>query len=90
MTLVRIDWLDAHDDAEQWTDPADIDQQPRTVTTVGTLLQYGQGGKRRHMSVALSVDSEGFLGKIIHVPRQCVIRVAILAESLVVPLEPNG
>ena len=86
MTPVAVVWLDAHGDADGWTEIADLDPEPRRVTSVGILLPTGEGGKRGHLTLAQSLDGTT-VDSVLHIPRSMVRRVSVLTEALTMPLD---
>jgi len=87
VTPVAVVWLDAHGDADGWTEISDLDPEPRRVTSVGLLLPTGEGGKRGHVTLAQSVDG-ATVDSVLHIPRGMVRRISVLTEALTMPLEP--
>jgi hypothetical protein len=89
VTPVAVVWLDAHGDADGWTEISDLDPEPRRVTSVGLLLPTGEGGKRGHLTLAQTIDAgNGLVDSVLHIPRGMVRRVSVLVEALTMPLEP--
>ena len=63
---VVVVWLDAHADrAGGWVQPADIDDRPYSVISVGWLVHEC---KVDHISLAQSIGDDGALDHIIHIP----------------------
>ena len=82
---ILVEWVDAHADAHGWTDPSDLDTQPRVITTVGIVLR---NVKPNHLTIAQSVDGE-LVDSVISIPTACIKRVSRLTEAFSLPLEPR-
>lgn len=77
MRLIRVTWFDAHDVAEAWCQPAQIDaDERRIVVTVGHEVPDVKPG---HLVVALSKDHEGNIGGGIAIPSVNVLEVVELS-----------
>jgi hypothetical protein len=87
VTPVAVVWLDAHGDADGWTEISDLDPEPRRVTSVGMLLPTGEGGKRGHVTLAQSLDGQN-VDSVLNIPRRMCVRISVLAETLTMPLDP--
>ena len=71
MPAVVVYWLDAHADANGWTDITELDLEPRRIQSCGFLLDPV---KPDHVSLAQSVDGPN-VDQVIHIPRVNVIRI---------------
>ena len=76
MKLVHIEWVDAHHHSPgEWVDPADVEPGVRVIT-VGLLLS----ARRKHYTVAQSVDDSGNCTGVFSIPRSAVHRFTVLAK----------
>jgi photosystem II stability/assembly factor-like uncharacterized protein len=68
--IVVISWADAHADQEgSWVHIPDIeDKGDYLVTTVGVVLEAGNGGQTGHVSVAQTISNDEFADHIINIP----------------------
>lgn len=74
-TAIAVVWHDAHSDRSGgWVLPADIDDEPYRVTTVGWRIDPKPG----HVSLAQSIGDDGALDHIIHIPDGMVMEVTEL------------
>lgn len=65
MVPVIVTWMDAHDDAHNWTPIDQLDTEPRLIQTCGWLLDDVTPD---HLTIAQSVDGTS-VGSVIHIPR---------------------
>jgi len=87
LRMVAITWADAHADCVQWTGIEEIEDDGEfLVRTVGLLLV---GVKRGHISIAQSVDANGAVDSVLHIPKGMVRRVEALHRVSVIPIEPE-
>ena len=83
---VLVEWVDAHADAQGWTDQADLDPEPRIITTVGLVLR---NVKPRHLTLAQSVDvGADTVDSVLSIPTANIVKVVRLVDGLTLPLEP--
>lgn len=68
--IVLVTWADAHADQEgSWVHLPDIeDKGEYIVTSVGIVLEVGDGGQTGHLSIAQTVAPDDFADHIINIP----------------------
>jgi hypothetical protein len=77
MTLVRIVWRDTHAE-DGWVVPGECNQHPRTIISVGWLLNAEKSG---HHTIAQDWDADaGRYGGVSHIVSSCVEHVEVLDE----------
>jgi len=83
VTPVILHWVDAAaDTAGGWVTPADLEQRPYVVRSVGFLIPTADGGKPGHVTLAQSVgahqgdenDPDAY-DHVLHVPAGMVVRM---------------
>lgn len=83
---MRVWWHDAHAATEGWTPPADIDQEPYTVASVGFLLSDSKPG---HVVLAQSMIADhGDVDHVLAIPLAMVARIETLHVAALLPVEP--
>lgn len=76
MTPVLVTWADAHAvEADGWLDPANLDNGPCVVRTVGWLIPDAKAG---HVTVALSEDENGMVRDVFHIGVAMVLDMVAL------------
>ena len=84
--IVRVWWRDAHAATETWTDPAEIDDEPCIVLSVGFLLTEAKPG---HVVLAQSqIVDYGDVDHVLAIPTAMVVRIESLHTVPLVPVEP--
>ncbi len=84
--IVRVWWRDAHAATETWTDPAEIDDEPCIVLSVGFLLSEVKPG---HLVLAQSqILDHGDVDHVLAIPTAMVVRIESLHTVPLVPVEP--
>ena len=74
MKLVHIEWTDAHHIGPgTWIEPVDIVPGVKVIT-VGFLLS----SKRKHYTVATTIDEAGNATGVFAIPQACVRRFAVI------------
>jgi hypothetical protein len=84
-TPVCVVWQDAHALSSSWITVDEIEAKPRTITTVGYVIQ---GAKHRHLVIAQSVDGDN-LDHVLAIPLGMIRRVDVLAPAGTLPLQPS-
>lgn len=90
---VMVVWADAHAGPEQWSPRNEIeDDGEYMVQSIGWLLQIGEGGKDKHISLAQSWTQADDVDHVIHIPLG-MVRSAVTLHPGVVDLDlthPSG
>jgi len=70
LSIVLVEWADAHQVTDSWTSIADLsDEGERIIHTVGFLLPLDNGGKNGHITICQSFDEqEQMVDNVMHVP----------------------
>jgi len=84
-TIVLIEWLDAHAEADGWLGPDDIEEEGTLVQTVGILIPEGKDG---HVVVAQSIARDGDFYHVFCVPVGMVRSVRVISRGGASPLFP--
>lgn len=79
--MVLVEWADAYADENTWRFIEDIeDEGDYTVTTIGWLLEVGDGGQTGHVSVAQSIGiRDDAVDHIINIPQGMVRKLLTLS-----------
>lgn len=77
MTPVLVTWADAHA-VEGWLDPANLDNGPCIVRSVGWLIADAKAG---HVTLALSEDENGLVREVFHIGVAMVLDMIALDGS---------
>lgn len=75
MKSVRVIWRDAHACTETWCDPADIEQDPYIVDSVGWLVP---DGKPDHLVLAQSLTAAGLIDHVLAIPLEMVVSTTFI------------
>lgn len=76
MSPVLVAWVDAHADANGWTEIAELETESRLIHTCGFLIPSAAD----RVTVALSLDGDR-VDQVVHIPTECVRSVTPLAGS---------
>jgi hypothetical protein len=76
--LVEVVWRDAHAAtvADAWTDPKDIETNDAIIHSIGYLLELEM--KNGHVSLAQSLDDQGYVDNVLCIPLENVRRISAL------------
>lgn len=81
--VVQIVWADAHANEEgSWVFIPDIeDKGEYLVTSVGMMLEPGDGGQSGHITITQSIGPDEFADHIINIPNGMIRSVKVLTEN---------
>lgn len=81
--IVLLTWADAHANEDGgWVQLSDIeDKGDYIVTSVGILLEAGEGGQSGHVSIAQTIAPDDFADHIINVPNGMVKTMTVLGTT---------
>lgn len=81
--IVLVTWADAHAHQEgTWVHISEIeDKGDYVVTSVGILLEAGEGGQTGHISLAQTVAPDDYVDHIINIPSGMVKTVVTLGST---------
>lgn len=81
--IVLVTWADAHANEEGgWVQLHEIeDKGDYIVTSVGILLEVGDGGQTGHVSIAQTVAPDDFADHIINIPNGMVKALMVLGNT---------
>jgi photosystem II stability/assembly factor-like uncharacterized protein len=81
--IVLVTWADAHADQEgSWVHIPDIeDKGDYIVTSVGILLEPGDGGQTGHVSLAQTVAPDDYADHIVNIPNGMVKNLLVLGQA---------
>lgn len=81
--IVLVTWADAHaNDEGTWVSLADLeDKGEYIVTSVGVVLEPGDGGQTGHLSLAQSIAPDDYGDHIINIPDGMVRTVVTLGST---------
>jgi photosystem II stability/assembly factor-like uncharacterized protein len=81
--IVLVTWADAHAHQEgTWVHISEIeDKGDYVVTSVGVLLEVGDGGQTGHVSLAQTVAPDDYVDHIINIPNGMVKTVVTLGAT---------
>jgi hypothetical protein len=69
--LREIVWMDAFNDATNWTPTCELETKPRLIRSVGYLLPVVVPG---YVSLAQSLDPwTDSVGSVLHIPKVCIV-----------------
>jgi hypothetical protein len=74
---VVIEWEDAHALSNAWTEPADLDSEPRIIRSIGWLIP---DAKPRHHVIVQSIDQSHIDGALA-IPDAMVQQVILLTDA---------
>lgn len=70
-----VTWTDASADLNRWSDPPEMDDEPRVVTTCGFLAMTGE----HHLHIAQSHDPDsGSIDSTLKIPHDMVVKITYL------------
>ena len=75
---VEVVWRDAHAATvtDAWTDPKDIEPGDAIIHSIGYLLELEM--KAGHISLAQSLDDQGYVDNVLCIPLENVRRISSL------------
>lgn len=81
--IVVISWADAHANEQgSWVFIPDIvDKGDYIVTSVGVLLELGDGGQSGHVTIAQSLGPDEYADHLINIPNGMVKSMTVLATT---------
>jgi hypothetical protein len=81
--IVLVTWADAHADQEgSWVHLPDVeDKGEYIVTSVGIVLEPGDGGQTGHLSIAQTVAPDEYADHIINIPEGMVRSLTTLGAT---------